>query len=105
LLALRALRDLLAFRELLYSTPPEVLLLILLRCPAEYALAVTVSLADSYFNKVIRHDLARQQIAVGIQAARLLQNQTHDKIYTERYVVLSLRITAIFVSLGGETYL
>jgi len=92
-------------RELLYSTPPEILLLILSKCPAEYALAVTVGLADSYFNKIIRDDLARQRIAVGIQAARLLQDQTHDEIYTERYIVLSSRMTAIFASLGGETYL
>jgi hypothetical protein len=105
LLALIALRDLLAFRKLLYSTPPEILLLILSKCPAEYALAVTVGLADSYFNKIIRDDLARQRIAVGIQAARLLQDQTHDETYTERYIVLSSRMTAIFVSLGGETYL
>jgi hypothetical protein len=100
-----ALRDMLAFRELLYSTPPEILLLILSKCPAEYALAVTVGLADSYFNEVIRDDLARQRIAVGIQAARLLQDQTHDETYTERYIVLSSRMTAIFVLLGGETYL
>ncbi|KAI1533291.1 hypothetical protein PtrSN002B_010388 [Pyrenophora tritici-repentis] len=94
-----------AFRELLHSTPPEILLLILSKCPAEYALAVTVGLADSYFNKVIRDDLARQRITVGIQAARLLQDQAHNEVYTERYIELSSRMTAIFVSLGGEIYL
>jgi hypothetical protein len=93
------------FKELLYNTPAELLSLILSECPAEYALAVTVGLPGSYFDQVIQNDLARQRIAIGIQATRLLQGQAHDEIYTERHVDLSSRMTAVFVSLGGQTYL
>jgi hypothetical protein len=94
-----------AFGELLHNAPSEILLHILSTCPVEYALAVTVGLPDFFFNDVVRDDLSRQRITVGIQAARLLQDQAHDEVYTESYVELSTKMTATFVSLGGETYL
>ncbi|KAF1352967.1 hypothetical protein EJ07DRAFT_158967 [Lizonia empirigonia] len=93
------------FRELLHNTPPELLSIILSKCTAEHALAVTVGLADSFFDNVVRDNLARQRIAIGIQVARLLQNQAHNEVYTEREIKLSSSMTAVFVPLPGGLYL
>lgn len=92
------------FRELLFNIPPELLSLIMSNC-AEHALAVTVGLTSPFFDDVVRHDFARQRIAVGIQVARLLQNEAHDEVYTEKKIKLSSSMTAVFVPLPGGLYL
>ncbi|KAF2199832.1 hypothetical protein GQ43DRAFT_433050 [Delitschia confertaspora ATCC 74209] len=94
-----------SFRKLLHNLPPELLSLILPSCQAEHALAITVGLPEVYFNQVIRDNIARQRITVGIQATRLLHDQSHDEVYAEKNVKLSANMTAVFVSLGGEIYL
>ena len=103
--ALSQCSDFREFRELLHNTPPELLSLIVSKCTAEHALAVTVGLAESFLDDVVRDDVARQRIAVGIQVARLLQNQAHDEVYTEKEIKLSSSMTAVFVPLPGGLYL
>lgn len=93
------------FRERLYDSPSEVVSLVLSHCQAEYALAITVGLADSFFNQAIRNNIARQRITVGIQAARLLRDRAHEEVYIEKNIKLSANMTAVFLPLGGETYL
>lgn len=89
----------------LNNLPPEIMSIILSFCGAEYALATAAGLPWSFLYEVIRDDIARQRIVVGIQATRLLHTQPHLELYTERTVKLSSRMTAIFVELGGVTYL
>ncbi|KAF2744339.1 hypothetical protein M011DRAFT_528426 [Sporormia fimetaria CBS 119925] len=92
-------------QERLNKVAPEILSMILSYCEAEYALAMTVGLPQSYLTDVLRDDITRQRVVVGVQATRLLHEQPHCELYTEKTLKMSSRMTAIFVNLGGETYL
>jgi hypothetical protein len=93
------------FRDILLNLPAELLSLIISYCRPEQALAITAGLTKSYFHEVVRGDIARQRITAGIQASRILHNKACAEVFTEREVKLSREMSAIFVSLGGETYL
>ncbi|KAF1980713.1 hypothetical protein K402DRAFT_274762 [Aulographum hederae CBS 113979] len=63
----------LSLRQHLLHLPSEIFLAILSYYQADQALAVTASLDKLFFNSVVKQDIARQRVTIGIQAIQLLE--------------------------------